>query len=402
VEATADVYAERTASSFLMGVLSIPLLFIATLVLIPTVIGAPFFIAAVLAGEIVGKAALLFQLGRLVGRSSNLRFPPLVAVLVGSMLMTLLYLTPFLGLLVNTVTNFWAIGAATLALTARFRKESPKPTPPSGTPPFPSPPGSGPGSGPGGGPSPMTPTTPAPSGAGSFAATTGIIAAAPAALAVTTHEPAIASQALPTVDPIAVTNPPTPPISNAVVDAIEVPPAPLGGGASPAPESTGSRPQDPLRSHTAIPANSSFSSGSAFHAVPITPEALTLPRGSFLLRVAASVCDWILLALIIHTTFLHRFPNFLLWILFAAYFAGFYVWKNATLGGLVLGLKVVRVDGRRVDLACGLVRACSSVFSVLIGGIGWFWCLWDKDGQAWHDKLAGTVVVRVEKTQPLV
>jgi hypothetical protein len=31
--------------------------------------------------------------------------------------------------------------------------------------------------------------------------------------------------------------------------------------------------------------------------------------------------------------------------------------------------------------------------SGLFMGIGYFWAIWDKDGQAWHDKIAGTVVV---------
>jgi len=26
-------------------------------------------------------------------------------------------------------------------------------------------------------------------------------------------------------------------------------------------------------------------------------------------------------------------------------------------------------------------------------GLGWFWAIWDRDAQAWHDKIAGTVVL---------
>ncbi len=32
--------------------------------------------------------------------------------------------------------------------------------------------------------------------------------------------------------------------------------------------------------------------------------------------------------------------------------------------------------------------------SKLFLGLGFFWAIWDKDGQAWHDKIAGTVVLR--------
>jgi uncharacterized RDD family membrane protein YckC len=34
--------------------------------------------------------------------------------------------------------------------------------------------------------------------------------------------------------------------------------------------------------------------------------------------------------------------------------------------------------------------------------LGFFWILWDKDQQGWHDKIAGTVVVRLPKALPLV
>jgi uncharacterized RDD family membrane protein YckC len=403
VEATADVYAERTASSFLMGVLSVPLVALITMLLAITVIGSPFFIAAVLAGELVGKAALLFQLGRLVGRSMHRPLPPLVAVLVGGLLMTLLYLTPFLGMLVNTVTNFWAVGAATLALSARFRKESPKPFTPSTPPPTPpSGPDNGPGSGPGPKPSPVAPGSPAVSSAalGIVGVSSAAAATVPAFLAVTTPEATRVEAA-----PIDITSSVLIPTPATTAEA----PTPIAIGApdsSPtqsAPAPAASAPDRPPVAESLPPRStfggSRFDGSSASH---LASDALNFPRASFGLRFAASLLDWVLLGFIVHNTFLHRFPNFLLWMLAIATFAGFYVWKGATLGGLVLRLKVVRLDGRRIDLPCALVRTCTTFFSVLCGGIGWLWCLWDKDRQAWHDMLAGTVVVRVDKVQPLV
>jgi uncharacterized RDD family membrane protein YckC len=398
VEATANVYAERTASSFLMGVLSVPLVALITLLLSITIIGSPFFIAAVLAGELIGKAALLFQLGRLLGRSMNRTLPPLVAVIAGGLLMTLLYLTPFLGLLVNTVTNFWAVGAATLALSARFRRESPKPSAPFTPPPTPP---SGPGGGPGSGPGPkFTPVVPvAPEAPAVSSAALGL--AGTAALAAT-GSTASSSESI-------VTAPVTP---DATVSASI--PGPAGSGdtsssfnhpdaaaAAPTPEAS-----EPTRPPVAefLPPRSTFT-GSGFSGSGSTAALnndLALPRAGFGLRLTASLLDWLLFGFIVHSTFLHRLPNFLIWMLAAAAFSGLYIWKGASLGGLVLRLKVVRLDGRRIDLPCALVRTCTTFFSVLCGGIGWLWCVWDKDRQAWHDMLAGTVVVRTEKVQPLI
>ena len=31
--------------------------------------------------------------------------------------------------------------------------------------------------------------------------------------------------------------------------------------------------------------------------------------------------------------------------------------------------------------------------SFLFFGLGFYWAIWDKDRQAWHDKIAGTLVL---------
>jgi predicted anti-sigma-YlaC factor YlaD len=53
-----------------------------------------------------------------------------------------------------------------------------------------------------------------------------------------------------------------------------------------------------------------------------------------------------------------------------------------------------------------LVREIVGKFvSGLFLGIGYFWAIFDKEGQAWHDKIAGTVVTRqssVHAPQPVV
>ncbi len=391
VEATANVYAERTASSFLMGVLSVPLVALITVLLSITIIGSPFFIAAVLAGELIGKAALLFQLGRLLGRSMNRPLPPLLAVMAGGLLMTLLYLTPFLGMLVNTVTNFWAVGAATLALSARFRRESPKPPTPFTPPPAPP---SGPEGGPGSGPGPkFTPVVPvAPGTPAVSSAALGIVGAS--ALAVSgPAAPAVEGNGIPSTAPEVTTTTGSDGPGNSTDTASSFSPPPL-------PAAEPARPPVaqflPPRSSFAGPGLSGSGSTAALN------DDLALPRAGFGLRLGASILDWLLIAFILHNSFLHRLPNLLLWMLAVAAFSGFYIWKGSTLGGLVLRLKVVRLDGRRMDLPCALVRTCTTLFSVLCGGIGWLWCIWDKDRQAWHDMLAGTVVVRAEKVQPLV
>ena len=108
----------------------------------------------------------------------------------------------------------------------------------------------------------------------------------------------------------------------------------------------------------------------------------------------------VVIAFVVHGPVLGWLPDNFLFSL--GYFVGMHLWRATTLGGLVLGLKVVRIDGRRIDFPCAIVRALGSIFSGIVGGLGFFWCAWDAERQTWHDKLAGTVVVRVEKMPPLV
>ncbi len=85
-----------------------------------------------------------------------------------------------------------------------------------------------------------------------------------------------------------------------------------------------------------------------------------------------------------------------------AYYATMVAWRGTTLGGLVAGLRVVRTDGRAMDKATAVVRALAAILSVLSGGLGWMWASWDARRQSWHDRIAGTVVVRDDSGRGLV
>ena len=85
-----------------------------------------------------------------------------------------------------------------------------------------------------------------------------------------------------------------------------------------------------------------------------------------------------------------------------AYFAGMWAWKGTTIGGIVLGLKVARLDGQPVTFAVALVRALAAAFSIVVLFLGFLWIAWDADRQGWHDRIAGTVVLRLPRGTPLV
>ncbi len=99
--------------------------------------------------------------------------------------------------------------------------------------------------------------------------------------------------------------------------------------------------------------------------------------------------------------FLHHAFHFELVIL-AIYGAMMWKLRGSTIGGMVFDLKVVRLDGRPIDWETAIVRALGCFLSMAVAGLGFFWIAFDDAKQAWHDKIAGTVVVRVAKGVPLV
>jgi uncharacterized RDD family membrane protein YckC len=81
----------------------------------------------------------------------------------------------------------------------------------------------------------------------------------------------------------------------------------------------------------------------------------------------------------------------------AAYGAVMWKMRGSTVGGLVFDLRVVRVDGRSMEWETAIVRALGCFLSLAVAGLGFLWIAFDQANQAWHDKIAGTLVVRVPK-----
>lgn len=78
-----------------------------------------------------------------------------------------------------------------------------------------------------------------------------------------------------------------------------------------------------------------------------------------------------------------------------AYFVCFWVLMNGqTPGKMVLGLRVVSVDGKPLDWSKAAIRYVGMVVSGLILGIGFIMVAFDSKKQGLHDKIAGTVVVK--------
>jgi uncharacterized RDD family membrane protein YckC len=136
-------------------------------------------------------------------------------------------------------------------------------------------------------------------------------------------------------------------------------------------------------------------------AAPALPHALTaaeesgLPRAGFWVRMVALLIDVVLVGVV--TQMHHLFLPCL-----AVYGAILWKLRGATVGGIIFGLKVVRVDGKPSEWVTMIVRALACFFSLIVVGLGFLWIAFDPEKQGWHDKIAGTVVVKLPKGVSLV
>ena len=138
-------------------------------------------------------------------------------------------------------------------------------------------------------------------------------------------------------------------------------------------------------------------------------SATTAVRAGFWKRLSAYVLDTGILFIvygIVYMAILQRLAAGWSWslvdlILGAGYFS--YLWSGAsplgagqTVGSRMYGLRVIRTDGSDLGLVQALIRWAGLLLSFMIVCIGVIWVAFDADKQGWHDKIAGTYVIRVE------
>lgn len=76
----------------------------------------------------------------------------------------------------------------------------------------------------------------------------------------------------------------------------------------------------------------------------------------------------------------------------------FWRWKQGTPGKLMLRLRIVdAATGGEPGLCQWCLRYVGYILSTLPLLLGFLWMAWDPRRQGWHDKLAGTVVIRVPR-----
>lgn len=287
------------------------------------------------------KAVMLAWMGRQVAKlfGEGPWSHPAFAVLIGGFIAMALYLIPVVGFIVYKLLGVIGLGVIVYTLLLASKKEK-RTSPPAG-----------PASGmPASVPMPAPTSQPAASGA------------MPAAMA----ESAAFAGAMPDAGPVAAAAVPAPASAGFTGSSATIPPM-----MPPAPAS-------------------------------VLVEAP--PRAGFWIRMGALAIDIILIAIVLSFTprFLHlHFMNGVL-PLAAAYGAVLWKLKGTTIGGIICGLRVVRIDNREMDWATAIVRALACFVSLFVGGLGFIWVVIDDEKQSWHDKIAGTTVVHSRGNMSLI
>jgi uncharacterized RDD family membrane protein YckC len=343
VRASTTALQTTPVSAFLTGLLVMLLAGPLCALLAISVIGIvviPFFAVALVLGSVIGRIAFARWLGSSLFPQADpaSRGQSLRSFLIGSAVMCVAYLIPVLGLVTWAMAAVFGLGASSQAFARAYRRENPR-----------------------------KPRKAAIAPAAAVAAP-----AAPAARATsvfdtrTDGEAAVAEP----VEPASTSEPaPAAPVDASFVerDAAE--------GAFDLPEPPPAR----------------------------APGLLGFPRATFAERLAALCLDFVLVAIVSQVLRLDRLFSYYpasennLFLLALVYHIGFWTWKQTTIGGIICELRLVRTDGAPLRFPDALIRGLSGIFSLIVVGLGFLWILRDPERQAWHDRIAGTYVVKVPR-----
>jgi len=123
----------------------------------------------------------------------------------------------------------------------------------------------------------------------------------------------------------------------------------------------------------------------------------------FGIRFGAALIDGVIVSIItgvlfgLTLTHWSPFPMFWSLPLLLLYYWLFTGLRGQTLGKMAFGIKVVNAQGDRPGLGVAALReVLGKLISTIALYLGFLWIAFDDNKQGWHDKIAGTCVVKVE------
>jgi uncharacterized RDD family membrane protein YckC len=132
-------------------------------------------------------------------------------------------------------------------------------------------------------------------------------------------------------------------------------------------------------------------------AEPAVPEVAVEYMG-FWIRLAAVIIDYLVLSVITFIVDIFEHVPLILFSVLALpwlYYWLFTGLKGRTLGKMAVGIKVVNAAGSVPGLGHAALREIpGKILSTIAIFLGFLWVIWDEQKQGWHDKIAGTYVVK--------
>ena len=111
-------------------------------------------------------------------------------------------------------------------------------------------------------------------------------------------------------------------------------------------------------------------------------------------RLAAAFIDGLIIGVLPGMVLKGSSGNVLSFILGLAYSVWMLSNYSATVGMMVLKIKITKENGGKVTYQDAILRYFASILSGLVLLLGYLWMIWDSKKQTWHDKLTKTVVIK--------
>jgi uncharacterized RDD family membrane protein YckC len=137
----------------------------------------------------------------------------------------------------------------------------------------------------------------------------------------------------------------------------------------------------------------------------VPSAASSAEKAGFWIRVIAYIIDGVILGIVneILSVTVGRassgLASLISLVISLLYFS--YLWSGAsplgagrTVGMRIFGIRVIKTDGSDLTFVQGLVRWIGLVISTIVIFIGLIWVAFDPNKQGWHDKIAGTYVIK--------
>jgi uncharacterized RDD family membrane protein YckC len=128
-----------------------------------------------------------------------------------------------------------------------------------------------------------------------------------------------------------------------------------------------------------------------------TARGASGPRAGFWRRFAAALIDGIIVGVVVIVLeLILRSAGYGIGLIISA---GYYTYfeggpQGAGPGKRAMGIRVIDFDtGGPIGYGRGFIRWIGRFVSEIVILIGYFWMIWDKEKQTWHDKFANDVVV---------